>query len=47
MLMNLQLLAYSLGKENEYLEITKQKGKPSYLAQASQLRLLEKHESYS
>lgn len=45
--LNLQLLARSLGKESEYLEITKQKGRPTYLAQASQLRLLEKHEDYS
>lgn len=44
--LNLRLLACSLGKENEYLEITKQKGKPSYLVKVSQLRLLEKHDSY-
>jgi hypothetical protein len=45
--LSLQLLACSLGKESEYLEITKQKGTPNYLTQATQLRLLDKRKTYN
>jgi hypothetical protein len=45
--LNLQSLAYALGEESNYLEITKQKGVPTYSAQATQLRLLEKRKGYN
>lgn len=45
--LNLQALARSLGSENEYLEITKQKGVPKYSEQVTQLRLFEQRTSYS
>jgi hypothetical protein len=45
--LNLQSLARSLGKESEYLELTRQKGVPSYSLQAVQLQLLEKRKPYN
>lgn len=44
--LHLQSLARFLGKEDEYLDIVKQRGVPGYSAQVTQLRLLESSTEY-